>query len=147
MDARLKGQEVEIRVVASGTVVQEISAIASFNDNVKLELKEDGFLGEVTNRYDEILNGFGGDLEFQVTQATWYEFVNRITDRAQRKTPEVVFNVIRVDFFANGQSAIVTYEDVKWGPIPSSVASRGDFVKPRLEFGCSTRSVQINALL
>lgn len=147
MDARLKGQEVEIRVIAAGTVVQEIAAISSFNDNVKFELKEDGFLGETTNRYDEVLNGFAGDLEFQVTQATWYEFVERIIARAKRDTPEVVFNMIRTDFFSNGQSAIVSYEDVHWGPLPTSVPSRGDFVKPRLEFGCSTRSVQINALL
>lgn len=145
-DPRLKGQEVEIRVIAAGSVVQEINAIATFNDNVMFELKEDGFLGEVTNRFDEILNGYGGDFEFQVTEAAWYEFIQRIEDRAKRVTPEVIFNVIRTDFFSNGSTAIVTYEDVKWGASPTTIASRGDFVKVRLEFRTSKRSIQINSL-
>ena len=145
-DPRLRGQEVEIRVVAAGSVVSTISAIATFNDNTNFEIKEDGFLGEVTNRFDEVLNGFGGDFEFQVSDATWYTLEQQIEARATRKQPALVFNIIRTDFFANGSSAIVTYTDVKWGGMPKNLGGRAEAQKIKAEFKTNDRSIQINSL-
>ena len=112
-DQRLKGQEISVRVIQAGNVINSIDAISAFNNNVALEIKEQGYLGEVVNRFDEILNGFGGDFEFHVTRADWNNLVSAIIDRAQRRTPEVVFNVVRTDFYPNGDSAVYTYQDVK----------------------------------
>lgn len=145
-DQRLKGQEISIRVVQASNLITSIDAISAFNDTIALELKEEGYLGETVNRFDEILNGFGGDMEFHVTRADWNELTQAIIDRATRLTPDLIFNVIRTDFFPNSDSAIYTYRDAKWGPIPTSVASRGDYVRPRMEFRCSERPVKINAL-
>ena len=146
MAARLKGQEVEIRVVNAGNVVTSIAAVATFNEQVMLETKQDGFLGETVDRFDDILRGYGFDLEFQVAEAAWIDLQSAIIDRAQRKTPEVVFNVIRTDFYANGDTLIITYSDVKFGAQPLSIASRGDFVKVKIEGKCSERAIQKNAL-
>lgn len=145
-DPRLKGQEVSIRIIQDGVVQTSIDSVSNFNDEVGLELKEDGFLGENVNRFDEILNGFGGDMEIQLTKANWVQLQLSIIDRAARRTPGVTFNVVRVDLFGNGDSLVFTYTDVKWGALPSSVASRGDFVKPKLMFKCSERPVRVNAL-
>lgn len=145
-DQRLKGQEVAVRVIRAGNVITSIDSVSAFNDTVALELKEQGYLGETVNRFDEILNGFGGDFEFHVNKADWHSLVDSILDRATRKTPDVVFNVIRTDFYPNGDTAIFTYQDVKWGAIPTAVASRGDYVKPRMEFRCEERPVKVNAL-
>lgn len=145
-DQRLKGQEVSIRVIEAGNVVTTIDAISVFNEQVALELKEQGYLGETVNRFDELLNGFGGDFEFHVNRADWHSLVESILERATREVPDRTFNVVRTDFYPNGDSAIFTYQDVKWGPIPTSVASRGDYVKPRMEFRCEERPVKVNAL-
>lgn len=146
MAARLKGQEVEVRVVNAGAVVTAIAAVGTFNEQTMLETKQDGFLGEGVDRFDDILRGYGFDMEFQVAEASWIDLQTAIIDRAQRKTPEVVFNVIRTDFYANGDTLIVTYTDVKFGAQPLSIASRGDFVKVKLEGKCSERSIQKNSL-
>lgn len=146
VDQRLKGQEVSVRVINAGNVVAEIDSVSSFNDATAFELKEDGFLGEGVNRFDEILNGFGGDMEIQIAKAAWITLQQSIIDRAQRLTPEVVFNVVRTDLFANGDSLIFTYQDVHWGEMPTTVASRGDFVKVKLTFKCSERPYKQNAL-
>lgn len=145
-DQRIKGQEVSIRVIQAGNLVAEIDSVSAFNDEVSLELKEAGFLGETVNRFDEILNGFGGDMEFHVAKANWNLLVSAIIDRATRRTPDVIFNVVRTDFYPNGDSAVYTYQDVKWGPIPTSIASRGDYVKPKMQFKCEERPVKINGL-
>lgn len=145
-DQRLKGQEVSVRVIQAGNVVTSIDSVSAFNDNVALELKEQGYLGETVNRFDDILNGYGGDFEFHVNRADWNDLVELIIARATRAQPDLVFNVVRTDFYPNGDTSVFTYQDVKWGAIPTSVASRGDYVKPRMEFRCEERPVQTNAL-
>lgn len=143
---RLKGQEVSIRVINAGVVVAAIDSVSSFNEEVALELKEAGFLGEFVNRFDEILNGFGGDMEIHLTRADVVELELAIVNKAQRLIPNLVFNVIRTDIFPNGDSNIYTYTDVHWGPISSPVASRGDYVKKKYQFKCSERPVATNQL-
>lgn len=145
-DARLKGQEVEIRLTRAGSVENAIAAIGTFNDQVMLETKQDGFLGELTDRFDDVMRGYGFDLEFQVSEASWIDFQTAMIDRSQRSTPDVLFNVIRTDFYSNGDTLVITYMDVKFGAQPTTIASRGDFVKVKLEGKCSQRSVQKNAL-
>jgi hypothetical protein len=145
-DPRLKGQEISIRVVTDSVVDNTIDSIASMNDEVMLELKEAGFLGELVNRFDEIFNGFGGDMEIQLTKANWVSLELSIIERAQRKVLSRIFNVIRTDLYGNGDSSIYTYADVKWGAIATTIASRADYVKVKMQFKCSERTVQTNAL-
>lgn len=144
--SRLKGQEISIRVVQDATTVDTLDSIGSFNEEVALEIKEDGFLGEPVNRFDEILNGFSGDFEMQLTNAAWVRWQQAIIDRATRRRPALKFNVVRTDFYASGDSSIFTYKDVKWGAQPTSLGSRGDYVKVKASFKCSERAVQTNAL-
>ena len=145
-DGRIKGQEVSIRVVNAGVVVQEINSVVNLNETTMLEIKQAGYLGETTDRFDEILNGFGGDFEINLTKANWVGLEQAVIARARRETPGVVFNVVVVDLFPNGESTIKTYLDVSWGEMPRSVASRGDYVKPKLQFKCSERAIAVNAL-
>lgn len=146
-DQRLKGQEVSIRVVQAGNVVSQLDTVTTFNDSVAFELKEQGYLGEVVNRFDEILNGYGGDLEFHVAKSDWVDLITAIQDRATRRTPDVVFNVVRTDLYPNGDTSIITYRDVKWGPVPTTIGARGDYVKGRLEFRCEDRVIKNNSFL
>jgi hypothetical protein len=143
---RIKGQEISIRIIQDGSTVSTIDSISTFNEEVALELKEDGFLGEGANRFDEVFNGYGGDFEMQTTNANWVKLQTAIIDRAQRKTPNVTFNVVRTDLYPNGDSNVFTYQDVKWGGMPTSVGSRGDFAKVKGQFKCSERAIQTNAL-
>lgn len=145
-EARLKGQEISIRCLQDGQLIVSLDSIASFNDEVALEIKEDGFLGEPTNRFDEILNGYGGDFEMQVTNTGYLGWQAAIIARAQRRTPGIVFNVVRTDLYPSGDSAIFTYRDVKWGAMPTSVGARGEYQKIKAAFKCSDRAVNVNAL-
>lgn len=144
---RLRGQEIRVAIIDDGTTNNNVNSIGSFNENVDGEIQEDGFLGEIVNRFDDILNGFGGDMEFQLTTANWVLLQNRIIERMTRQVPGRVFNVVRTDQFANGESAVFVYKDVKWGAMPTAVPTRKDFVKVKASFKCSERSQQINAFI
>lgn len=146
-DPRLRGQEAEVRIFTNGVLESTITAIASFEETFKLEKKEDGFLGEQTNRYDHIYNGIDGRMEFQVNSADWMIFQEAIKAQAQRRQPATVINIIRTDYYASGQTAIITYADAKFGASPTSVPGRGEFVKVSLDFSCSDRDQQITGAI
>lgn len=144
--SRLKGQEVELRITVAGVPVTTISAVSSTNDSTMLETLQQGFLGEVVDRFDDILKGWSIDFEAQVQEAAWIDVELAIIDRATRKTLGVIFNIIRTDFYDDGGSIIYTYKDVKFGPIDKSTASRADFVKVKFQGKCSERPVLKNAI-
>lgn len=142
-EPRLLGTDVSIRIVRDGAPVTTITATASFNDEVKLEMKQDGFLGEPTDRYDTIHRGYGGDMEFQVNRHQWETDFLASVERRARREAFTTFNVIRTDRYSNGQNSISTYKDVAWGAFQRSTGSRADYVKIKTTFGCSERSTQV----
>ncbi len=146
-DKRLKGQEVSVQVVVGGQLSDAFTAVASFNDTAKFDKKEDGFLGETTNRYDETFNGFDGSLEMQVSSQKWMEFQALIKARAKREQPDLIINLVRVDFYANGDTPTRTYQDCSFGPMPSNVPDRGGFVTVSLDFSCGDVDDNLQALL
>lgn len=143
---RLRGQEVSVRVLQDGNVINTIDSISSFNETVALEIKEDGFLGEGTNRFDEILNGFGGDFEAQTTSSNFIQLQLAVIEKATRRRPGLTFNVVRVDLYPNGDSSVFTYVDVHWGEQPVTIGGRAEYVKYKASFKCSDRPVLINSL-
>lgn len=143
-DPRLKGQEVVLRILQDGALVDELQAVGSFNDEVTLEIQETGFLGETVDRVDQTLKSFKGDLELQVNGPGWLAFVDAIVAKAKREAFPV-FNVVRTDLYVNGSTAVITYADVAWGPVPTTIASRTDYAKIKLSFATSDRTSQINA--
>lgn len=143
---RLKGQEVSIRIIQDGNVANSIDSVGTFGDTTDFEIKSDGFLGEPVNRFDEILNGYGGDFEIQVTTSAWILLQQSIRARATRQNPTIVFNIVRTDLFPSGDSLIITYSDVHWGEQPTSIGGRGEYVKIKAAFKCSERDEQLNQL-
>lgn len=145
-ELRLKGQEISVRAVADGVVVDSIDSVSNFNENVDLEQKQEGFLGETANRFDQQFNGFGGDFEFQVHNSRWVAFQELIIAKAKRENPGVIFNVVVTEFYPNGDTVVSTYVDVSWGAMPKSVPSKNDYVKIKGQFACASRPTQVNSL-
>lgn len=143
---RLKGQEVRIVVNLNGRTMSAIDSVGSFGDTTEFEIKSDGFLGEPVNRFDEILNGYGGDFEIQITTSLWIVLQQAIRARATRAQPGYVFNVIRTELFPSGDSLVITYVDVHWGEQPTTIGGRGEYVKIKASFKCSERDEQLNQL-
>jgi hypothetical protein len=127
--------------------VSEITAIGSFDDSQDQEIKEDNFLGRNSTDYSDIFNGYSGNLEFQSARSGWTDFAEAMRARAQRADPGIVFNIVRSDTYASGDSSIFVYLDVAWGAVPANVSGRKEFVKFKLSFKCSERTVTNNQLL
>jgi hypothetical protein len=130
---RIKGQEVSVNIVKDGELQTSLNDVISFNIEILMETKAQGYLGETTNRHDDIFNGVKFDMELNLHNADWFDFQAAIVDRARRKTPDTEFNIVTTLVYPNGQEVTVTIPDAKFGATPLSISSRGEYVKVKLE--------------
>ena len=134
MDQRVKGQECTILITTNGVLEDTLVDIQNFNLEAEFEIKTVGYLGEKSNRTDYIFNGVKGDLELHIHKQAWFVFLNTMKDKAQRVTPDTVFNMTAVLAMPNGETPDVLIPDVSWGATPMRVSSRGDYVTMKLQY-------------
>lgn len=137
MQQRIKGQEVTVVVAVGSKPELSLTDITNFNANVKLETKQQGFLGEFSDRVDMVYTVTGFDMEVHLHSQDYLRFAQAIKDKAQRVTPDVVFNVTVVLQFPNGETPTVVLPDVAFGEIPLNVPARVDYVKSKVQGICS----------
>ena len=138
---RLKGQEVEVLLVVDGKVQETTTDVRSFEVAAKTELKEEGYLGEKTNRYDDIFNGVRGSIEFHYENKDVFNVMKAIIDRSKRRTPGSQVNIKATLNFPGGDRPKILISDAFFGEIPFSFGSRSDYGTMRLEFSASDVSV------
>jgi hypothetical protein len=144
MAQRCKGQEVICNIVSDGVLEDSITAILNFNDETEMEIIAKGYLGEKTNRQDDILNGYKGDVEFHLQTQDWYTLKGKIEARAKREQPDLQFSISKTLFFPNGQTPTITFVDVKFGAIPEKVTARNDYCSVKLTWATDTVQVQLS---
>lgn len=139
---RIKGQEVSVIIVRDAVVEAELVDIKSMSVELELETKSQGYLGEKTNRKDDIFNGVKGDMEMHLHSQEYFLFTSAIVDRAKRVTPDVVFNISAVLSFPSGETPTVLIPDAKFGANPLSISDRGDYVSAKFAFEADDYEIQ-----
>ena len=139
---RIKGQEVSILIVADTVLQDTLTDIQNFNMELEFEIKSMGYLGEKTNRKDYIFNGCKFDMELHIHSQDLLTFAQQVHDKAQRITPDVVFNITGVFSFPNGDQPELLLNDVSFGAIPFNIGSRGDYVKVKIQGECSDIEIE-----
>lgn len=140
-DIRIKGQEVEVRIVEGGALLETLTEIQSFDVTGILEILNEGYLGETTNRRDEVYSGFSGSMVLHYSNKDVLKFVRRIIDRARRRTAGVVINIKATLRFPSGDRAQVLLKDCFFGQIPMSFGARNAYGTVNLSFEGSDFSV------
>lgn len=141
MQQRIKGQEITVLCSVGGQLDQSITDVTSFNVSAKLETKTQGFLGEFNDRTDMIYTFSTFDMELHLHTQDYMRFLKRIMDKAQRFTPDILFNITGVFQFPNGETPTLLLPDVAFGEVPFNVPARNDYVKSKLQGVCSTYEV------
>ena len=130
---RIRGQELKVLVVTDGSLEEEFQEITDFSIEPEMEGKSQGFLGELSNRKDDIFNGFKFTLGMQIHSSRLFLFINSVIERQKRLAPLRTFNVSGIFTLPDGQGSVAaTIPDVKWTSMPITVGSRGDYVTIKL---------------
>lgn len=142
MAQRIKGQETSVLLVRAGVLETEMTDVLSFNVEFQSETKVQGYLGEKSNRTDDIFNQVKFDLELHSHSQDCFPFLKALIDRQKRITPDLKINISSVLSYPNGQTPTILLHDCKFGAVPFNVTSRGDYVKFKLDGVCDDYEVQ-----
>ncbi len=139
MAQRAKGQEAKLVISGPSGVEEGLVDVKSLEMEMDVEILEEGLLGETANRFDDIFNGVGGNAEMQIGSRLFLDFLGRVQDRAQRRSPaSAQFTITAAFALPAGLRVRLVFEDVFFGPIPIRVPSRKEYVTIRVEWKCST---------
>lgn len=127
-DQRVKGQEVNVLFTRGGVLETAFTNVESCTFEIELEIITKKYLGNKSDTKDDIYNGIKGDYTLHLHNDEWVDYLRAIKDRAQRKTPDVIFNISAVLSMPNGQTPSILVPDIKFGSVPVTINSRGDYV-------------------
>ena len=138
MATRILGQDSVVTIVQDNQPVAAIDSIKSLEITLQTEILKEQFLGETTDRRDEIFRGVAGKMEAQLSSDALLQLANAIVQRAQNRQSGTRINIKTTFQFPNGDRAMYVLPDVKFGNIPISNKGRTEYVEVSLEFECET---------
>lgn len=121
-----------------GVQLTQLDSIQDFEITFKLEKKQEGYLGETSDRYDETFHGIDGSFTIHMTTGTVYDMVQAIIDRARRRVPGTKFAVKSSLRFPDGERKRIVIDDIFFGNLPNAFPKRDDYVNLKLDFSASS---------
>lgn len=134
MSQRLKGQEVSIDLISDGQIQTTLRDVKDMEIAAQLEIKSEGYLGETTNRRDDVFNGAKGSMTVHFENGGPLDFIAKIIDRARRRTPGFAVNVKATLIFPGGDLRRVLMSDCYFAEFPINAGGRTDYVSIKLDF-------------
>lgn len=137
MGQRVKGQDVEVLLIVDSQIIRSITAVKSFEMKAQLEMLDEGYLGEKTNRKDSIYKGVSATIELNFDSPDIFDLFDKVIQKAKRRTPGTKINVKATLNFPNGVRKRVLIPDCEFGELPMSFGSRSDFGSVSLDLSAS----------
>ena len=131
---RVRGQEVSVQVVQNGKIVAELTDVKSFDVEFEMDVMKEGYLGEFTDRRDDMFKGISGKIEFHIENNAPFDFINAIVQRSQSRVKGTQFNVQSTINLPNGQVKRLLVNDIFFSNVPVNVSGRSDYVTYSLPY-------------
>jgi len=131
---RVRGQEVSVQVVQDGKIVAELNDVKSFDVEFQMDIMTEGYLGEFTDRRDDMFKGISGKIEFHIENNAPFDFINAVVQRSQSRVKGTQFNVQSTVNLPNGQVKRLLVNDIFFSSIPVNVSGRSDYVTYSLPY-------------
>ena len=131
---RVRGQEVSVQVVQNGRIVAELTDVKSFDVEFQMDVMKEGYLGEFTDRRDDMFKGISGKIEFHIENNAPFDFINAIVQRSQSRVKGTQFNVQSTINLPNGQVKRLLVNDIFFSNVPVNVSGRSDYVTNSLPY-------------
>ena len=133
---RVRGAEVQVRLTRNGALEKTLTAVKNFQFEAMFEVKQEGYLGETNDRFDDIYKGCQGTLTFHPESQDAWTLIGFIKDRASRRAPQADHHV-NISFIANlpdGTRPRIMIGDLKFENIPMNAPARDAYVEMTLSF-------------
>lgn len=131
---RIKGQEVEVLLVVDGVVQSTLTDVQSFEVMLDFETLQEGYLGEKSDRFDEVYKGVSGSMDLHNSSPDMWDFFEAVKDRAQRQSPGTVVNVKATLNYPSGERRRAIMQDVFFEGMGIAFGSRTEYGSTKLSF-------------
>lgn len=114
-----------------GRLEGQVTAVKDFTLQLDVATVEQGYLGETSNRFDDVVNGCSGSFGVTAEGPEVLRLVDFISQRAQRRisaAEDIRINVTARFNFPDGRRPRMLIQDLKFDAIPISAPSRTDYV-------------------
>lgn len=139
MGARVKGEDTNLTFSTPTGPAEGMDLIESWEATLQIEIMRQGYIGETTDRRDEVFRGCAGQCVLHMESAGYFRFTQLVQDRAQRRSPAAgKFNVTSSIKFNDGSRVRLTFEDVKFGELPLRTPGRSDHMAGTISWECET---------
>jgi hypothetical protein len=136
-DQRAKGQDSQMIMVLNGAPQATITDIVSAEITWMFQMKQQGYNGETSDRYDEVFLGMSGKLELHLENQQIFNLIKAVQDRAQRRLPGNVINLKTTLNFPNGDRPRILIPALYFGNMPMSFPGRTEYIVLPLEFNAA----------
>jgi len=131
---RIKGQETVVTILKDGELQARIDSISDAEVTFELEISEEGYLGETSNRFDSIFNGMTIRAVGHMTNLQLLQLADGIVARAQRRAG----GAVRIDMglslvFPSGDLVTISIPDCQFQSIPVTDGGREEYIQWTLE--------------
>lgn len=131
---RLTGQNAEVQITENGQLLDTLTAIVSADFTVKIKLLTQGYLGETTERKDDIFMGVGGKMKLHLENKDWGRLLRSIVNRARRRQTNEQINVSWRMTYPTGEVQKFVIGNVFFSDIPVGFSARDAYVEVDLNF-------------
>ena len=135
---RIKGQEVEFRFIVAGKLVTTLTEVTSLELAMQFEILREGFLGETTDRRDDIFRGIRGRADLQLGSGAIFDLARQLLQRSTRREPGITINAKAAFNFPQAGRRIALMDNLFFGELPFNTGGRGEYVTSSLEFEAET---------
>jgi len=142
-ELRLRGQEVTVRLAQDGRILAEITAIKNLEVTFQFKKMEEGYLGERTQRHDDVFDGVSGSFTLHPEGDQALKLIDFLMQRTQRRVPagQGVINITATYNFPNGSRPRVLIPDIKFDPIKLGTGGRDEYVAVDISFAADTAKI------
>jgi len=137
MADRITGQDNEILIIQDNKPLQNITNVKSFEVTFMFEMKEEGYLGQKSDRFDEFFKGIKGRIELHTANEGVLDLVGAIYSRATTRTTGTRINFKSTLNFPNGARPRLSFNDASFGDVPFNFPARTDYGVFTLDWSCS----------
>lgn len=144
MSARIRGQEITVRVAVDGQVQEgSFFKVTEFSTTMRADITEEPFLGELEDDLDFQHHGFDFSFSVQNEDAKTLEFLSEIIDREQEALahPDITITVIYNYRNSDVQDRVEVYHDVFLKVNEQSFGGRKEYVTTSFEGKAKRRSL------
>lgn len=144
-ELRARGQETTLHLVRGNKLEDAITAIRNSSNQLEFKTIAEGYLGEVTNRHDDIFDGTSGSFEAVPEGREIFVLVDFLMQRSERKlsTPLSQNRVNKMEkfVFPNGDQPKILIPDMKFDPIGINIPARDQYVAVPLSWKADTAKI------